>query len=295
MIAVALALLSALGFGSGAVAARVGMRGIPPLPSVFVSGVASFIPTALLALVFASSDLFSLPLIALGFFLAHGLLTFLGGRVQNYLAIDLIGAARSAPFVGTSALFSAIFAIVFLGEEIHPLVALGTLSVVVGLIITGGEDLVRQHWRIDRRSLLGYLTGLGAAASYGGSNLVAKALTEEFGSPLVVASFGMFFGTLVLAPFTARSAVYGLKNSTGNLGFVALSGLTSAVGVVALYFALERADAVEVVPIAAANPLGTLLLVHFFLERLERVTRWVMLGTVAAVAGIVLVIAGASF
>ena len=139
--------------------------------------------------------------------------------------------ARSAPFVGTSALFAAIFAITFLGEDIHPLVAAGTLSVVAGLIITGGEDMVRQHWRIDRRSLLGYLTGLGAAASYGGSNLVAKALTEEFGSPLVVAAFGMFFGTLILAPFTVRSAVEGLKNSTANLGFVALSGLASAVGV----------------------------------------------------------------
>ncbi len=295
MIAIALALLSALGFAVAGVTARVGMRGIRPLPSVFVSGVASFIPTAVLSLIFASSDLFSLPWIALAFFLGHGLVTFLGGRVQNYLSIDLIGAARSAPFVGTSALFSAIFAITFLGEEIHPLVALGTLSVVAGLIITGGGDMVRQRWRIDRRSLLGYLTGLGAAASYGGSNLVAKALTQEFGSPLVVAAFGMFFGTVALAPFTARSAVEGLKNSTANLGFVALSGLASAVGVIALYFALEHADAVEVVPIASANPLLTLLLVFLFLERLERVTAWLLLGTVVTLAGLFLVILGSAF
>ena len=61
MIAIGLALLSAFGFAWGAVTARVGMQGIRPLPSVFVSGVASFVPAAILALIFAPSDLFFAP------------------------------------------------------------------------------------------------------------------------------------------------------------------------------------------------------------------------------------------
>ncbi len=294
MIAVALALLSAFGFAANAVTARVGMQGIPPLPSVFVSGAASAVPTLILVLLFDRPELMALPLVAFPLFLGHGILTSVGGRIEAYLSINLIGAGRSAPFIGTSALFAAIFAIVFLGEELHPLVGLGTVSIVSGLVVSGGETLFRQNWQIDRRSLLGYLTGLGAAASFGGSNLVAKTLTQEFGSPLVVAFFAMFFGTLILAPVSTRQTVEGLKNFSGNLGYVAVSGLATSVGVISLYFALERAPAVEVVPIASVNPLMTLLMVHLFLNRLERVTAWVLVGTVAAVAGVVLVVAGSS-
>ena len=159
------------------------MQGIRPLPSTFISGVAALTPTAALALVFAFPDLKALPPLAFLFFLGHGALTTLGGRVQNYLAINLVGAARSGPFVGSAALFASIFAIIFLGESLHPVVAVGTVGVVLGLIISSGDNLMAQSWRLDRRSLLGYLTALCAAASYGGSNLVAKALSEEYGSP----------------------------------------------------------------------------------------------------------------
>ncbi len=292
MIAIGLALVSAFGFGSAAIFARIGMQGIRPLPSTFISGIASLTPTAALALLFAFPDLKALPPLAFLFFLGHGALTTLGGRVQNYLAINLVGAARSGPFVGSAALFAAIFAIIFLGETLHPVVALGTVGVVGGLIISGGDNLMSQSWRLDRRSLLGYLTALGAAASYGGSNLVAKALSQEYGSPLVVAAFAMFFGSLVLSPFTLRESVGAVKNVRAGLGFVALSGLSSAMAVISLYFALERADVVIVAPISSINPLVTLLIARLFLERLEQVTRWVLVGTVLVVAGVALVIAG---
>ena len=107
MTAIGLALLSALGFGSAAVFARVGMQGIRPMPSTLISSVASLVPSAALAVVFARSDIIALPPIAYLFFLGHGVLTFLGGRAQNLLSIDLIGASRSSPFVGSSAMFSA--------------------------------------------------------------------------------------------------------------------------------------------------------------------------------------------
>jgi drug/metabolite transporter, DME family len=292
MLAIALALVAALGFGSSAVFARIGMQGIPPLPSTLISAAASFLPTALLAVVFASADIRALPAVALLLFLGHGVLTYVGGRAQNLLAINFIGASRSSPFVGSGALFAAILAIIFLGETWHPLVALGTVAVVGGLVLSSGDDVWKRDWYLDRRSLLGYLTGLGAAASYGGSNLVAKSLSEAFGSPLVVAAFGTFFGMLVLAPLAGRGALAGLKTARVGIGFVALSGLAASLGVISLYFALVRSQVVVVAPIASISPLVTLLMAHLFLDKLERVTRWLLVGTTLAVSGVALVIIG---
>jgi drug/metabolite transporter (DMT)-like permease len=295
MLAIGLAVVSAFGFGSAAIFARLGLQDIRPIPSTLISALASFFPAAILALIFARSDIKSLPAIAFLFFLGHGALTYLGGRIQNHISINLIGASRSSPFIGSSALFAAIFAIAFAGERLNPLIALGTVSVVAGLALSSGGDLSQQSWRLDRRSLLGYLLALGAAASYGGSNLAAKFLSQEFGSPLVVAAFGMFFGAIVLSPFAGRDAVAGVRKGRAGLGFMALSGLASATAVIALYFALLDSAVVVISPISSTNPLVTLLLAHLFLGRLEQVSRWILLGTILAVLGVALVIVGSTF
>ena len=70
MLPIILAVLSALGFGAAAIFARVGMQYIKPIPSTLISAFASFIPTALLALIFALSDIRALPAVAFLFFLA---------------------------------------------------------------------------------------------------------------------------------------------------------------------------------------------------------------------------------
>ena len=55
MLPIVLALFSALGFAAAAIFARVGIQDIKPIPSTLISALASFIPTALLALIFALS------------------------------------------------------------------------------------------------------------------------------------------------------------------------------------------------------------------------------------------------
>jgi len=110
----------------------------------------------------------------------------------------------------------------------------------------------------------------------------------------VIAALGILFGLLVLAPFSAREAASGLRTARSGWGFMALSGLASALAVVALYFGFLQAGVVVVAPISSTNPLITLLLAHLFLARLERVTRWLVSGTLLAVLGVVLIIVGST-
>ncbi len=298
MLAVGLALLASLGFGSSAIFARLGMRDIPPLASTLISAVASLLVAAPLALLFARSDMLALPPVAFLGLLLLGALNFLGGRGLNYLSIGLVGAARSSPFVGAAAIFAAIFAIGLTGERPHALVLVGTVGVVTGLAVSTGDSF-RSGWSRDRRSLLGYALALGAALSYGAGNVVAKALTQSYGSPFMVAAISLLFGVALLLPLGGRDAVRRLRSSAlgqGNLVLAAASGIAGACGVISLYLALARAPVVIVSPISNVSPLLTLLLAHLFLERrLERVTRWVLMGTLLTVLGVVLVVVGGAF
>ena len=253
MDAIALSLLSGFGFGSAAILARIGMQRMSPLSSTLLSVLVSFCPTALLALVFAFSDIRDLPPMALIWFFSLGVLNFLGGRTSSYQAIGRIGASRTAAIQSTAAVFAAVFAITITGERPHFVVLLGTFIVVLGLTTALGNS-IREGVSNNRGALIGFGLALVAAASYGGTNVIAKELTEEYGSPLMVSALGLLFGIILLSPLAGASTIREVKALKGNPMFAlsaGLSGLAAATGVIALYFALQRSDVTVVSPICS--------------------------------------------
>jgi len=296
MDAIALSLLSGFGFGSAAIFARIGMQGMSPLSSTLLSVIVSFIPTLVLALIFALSDIKDLPAVALFWFFLLGVINFLGGRTSSYQAIGRIGASRTAAVQSTAAVFAAIFAITITGERPHFVVLLGTLVVVAGLTTALGNS-IRSGVSDNRGLLIGVGLALVAAASYGGTNVIAKELTEEYGSPLMVSAFGLFFGIILLSPLSGVGMVREVRESSGNLKFAAsagCSGLAAATGVIALYFALQKNDVTVVSPIVSTNPVFTLVLAQIFISRMENLTKWLFLGVGITVAGVIVVSVGST-
>ncbi len=300
MAAVALSIIAAFGFASSAVLSRQGMQAIFPLPGVMVSLFFSLLFSAIMVLLFAFSDISSIPQAAILWIVGLGLLNYLGGRSQNFLAVNLIGASRASLFVASQAPFAALFAVAFIGESMHVLVGLGTAGVVSGLIFASGTSIL-EGWRGDKIFVLGYLMALGAGASYGATNVMAKQTLEVFDSPLVITTLSMVVGIVVLAPLvgvsTAQSGVHretgqGVSKNLWSLRWVALAGIASGIAVISLYFAVQRADVVVISPIVSSSPLITLLLSHLFLARLEQVTRRLVFGAMLTVGGVVLVVLG---
>ncbi|PKB67044.1 MAG: hypothetical protein BZY81_05730 [SAR202 cluster bacterium Io17-Chloro-G4] len=296
MLAISLALLAGAGFGGSAIFARVGMQKLSPMPTILISVVVSAIPAMLLAVIFARGDIRAAPAAAFLWLVVLGAVNFLGGRTQNYQAINRIGASQASTILATSAVFATIFAMGIAGERPHFLIPLGTVGVVIGLAVSTG-DSIRQGWATDRRALLGYVLAFGAAASYGGTNVLAKELTEDYGSPLMISGFSLLFGVFLLAPVAGRSTVDSLRrlgNERGTWAFAALSGFSSAVAVIALYYALQREDVVVVSPITAAYPLMVLLIARMFMSQLERITKQVVAGSFLTIFGIIVVIIGST-
>ncbi|MDA0265260.1 MAG: DMT family transporter [Chloroflexi bacterium] len=296
MTAIALSLLSGFGFGSAAILARIGMQGMSPLPSTLVSVIVSFCPTAVLALIFALSDIKALPPEALVWFFILGVVNFLGGRNSSYQAIGRIGASRTAAIQGTAAVFASIFAIAISGERPHFVVLLGTLTVVGGLTAAMGNS-IRESISDNRNALLGYGLALVAAASYGGTNVIAKELTQEYGSPLMVSAFALFFGIILLTPLAGSDTLREVRRSRYNPRFAlsaGLSGLAAATGVICLYYALQRADVTVVSPIVSTNPIFTLIMAQLFISKMEDLNKWLFVGVGVTVAGVIMVSLGSA-
>ena len=300
LLSLGLACIAVLGFGSSAVLARLGMKAMRPMPSALVSMVASTLLAGTLALIFELDAIIAMPAIAMVWLLGNGVLSYIGGRSQQYIAISLIGASRVTPIVGSAAIFSAIYAITLtrigvtgFDEHLNVLLGVGTIVVVIGLALTGGNFL-RQSWGSDWHSVLGYALAILAAACYGAGTLSGRVLSIQFGSPLIMAAGSMFFATLVLSPIFGREAVQKTTSSGWAPLFVFLAGFAAACAVMSLYFAVTREGSSILVlsPIVSCNPLVTLVLARLFLRRTETITKELVIGTLMAVGGVAMVVVG---
>ena len=321
-----IALLVPVCFGSGMVLARVGLVHVPPGAGNFLSLVVGWALVASVTVILHPDALFGVSLGAFGWLAMIGVVNFPVGRFMNFASIKHLGVLRANPILAMAPVVSAFEGAVFLGERVNWRIGAGTALAVSGVIIVVYAEVTargggvaagprpatadgRAPGLVERRPLLyGYLAAASAAVAYGTVPLLGRiAVTGEAGNvpligrfaaeaptlPLVSATYTMLVGFIVMGLFAAPSVPTALRARRRALAFVAMGGLAMSTGVSLLYLALSRASVVVVSPVFALNAFVALVLAHFFLQRLERVTPPLVIGTVLVVAGVVAVILGA--
>ena len=259
-----------------------------------VSLVTGFLLTLFAALAVAYSEFIKVPMAVVPWVLIFGFLHFGIGRSSGIVSFDIVGASRVSLFVLVQSPIAALIAIVFAGESLRPLAAVGTTAVVVALALASGDTLTRG-WRTDRRYLFGCLTALFSGAATGVGIVLSKKAVEVYDSPLVVSSLSMLAAMLFVVPVVAVIAArYPAVRSfdSNSMGFIVLSGLGTAVAGAGQFFAVQHGDVVVVAPIIATFPLWTLLMSHIFIARLEQITLRLVVGALFAVAGVIAVALG---
>ena len=294
MVAIVLSLFSAASLGSGAVSGRASLQGVHPIALIGGALVVGFAGVLVASLAISPADLLGVTRAALPWIVVFGLVQFVIGRSSAYTSLSIIGASRVALFISTQVPFAAFFAVAFTGESLGPLVAVGTVGVIAGLLLASGDSFT-QGWQTDRRYLLGCLAGLTAGAATGASTVLAKQAVNVYDSPLVITVLGMLAAMFIVVPavgFIAARTPAVRTFDWKSMGFVAISGLSTTVSIITQLFAVQRADVVIVAPILATFPLWTLLLSHIFISRLEQITLRLTIGTFITVAGVVAVVLG---
>ena len=294
-LAVAFAFLSALGFSSGGILLRVGTQRVSAPTATFFSVITAAVLISVLALILNLPEVKSVTPTALGWFALMGAIAYPVARVLIVTAMTMVGATRAAPMISVQPLFAFGLALAFLGERPNLLVILGTPIVVFGLILVVLPS--RTNGSVDRvltARKLGYLLALGAAASFAGRDVISRHVVGSIAPPMVTAAFALTIGSVLLFLLTYRDVINSFRRLPGRyLGICCLAGAFQGLAVASLFQALSLAPVTVVSPISASNPLITLLLAHIFLQRLERITPLLVVGTLLSVGGVVLVVLGA--
>lgn len=143
-----------------------------------------------------------------------------------------------------------------------------------------------------RTAIAGRAFGIGAGLSYGISSILIRRGVGDLTVPIVGAAIAMLSGSIWLSIIGGRNIKTGLADGRKAIFLLLSSGVVSAAGIIASFFALSVAPVVVVSPLQNTTPLFTLLWSWLFLGQLERITLRLVLGSVLVVTGVILITLG---
>ncbi|MWV41367.1 DMT family transporter [Natrialba sp. INN-245] len=208
-------------------------------------------------------------------FAAAGILGMFVARLLMFESIQRIGASLTSPVIASNVLFATIFAVALLDERLTAVHFAGIVLIVVGLAVVSWETAASTNTSQSIREA-------------GAPLALPLAAAVCIGLEPIFVSTGLAAGTAVLPGLTvmAGTATVGFAaylvvtrsvrrislRSASTAWYVA-AGVSTTIGFVAYFAALEVAPVVLVMPLLQLTPLLVAgLSVVFLPRRLERVT-----------------------
>lgn len=223
---------------------------------------------------------------AIGIFIVAGLIGTAVGRIAVFVGVDRVGASINSAGISTRPLFATLIALVWLGEPLGPLTAVGVVVLVGGLVIltvSKGGDL--GGWQ--PRDLVFPLL---AALAFAVGNVIRRfGLTTTDVTSLQAVTINETAALIGLGTFVLATRRDVLRAPRSTYRYFAGSGLITAVALLSLFEAFNRGRVAVVDPLAGTAPLFTTVFAAVLLGDLERVTKGVVVGAALIVVGAALI------
>ena len=258
--------------------------GDPLQSSLTVVGVNLIIFWVLLLVMPAQENLFAnLSLRAIFIFSLGGLFGTALGRWINAVGIDRVGATVNSAASSSRPLFTAVIAMLWLGEVGEPLLYVGIVLLLAGVLIltfSKGGDI--RGWR--PRTLWIPLAGAAVLAI---GNVIRRfglmTTSVTILEALTINQTAAFAALLFYALAGRRRDLLRAPRNT-HLFFIT-AGIFGAIALLSLFEALKGGPVTVVDPLVGTQPLFTTALAYFLLGDLERITVGLIGGTLLVVAG----------
>jgi drug/metabolite transporter (DMT)-like permease len=278
VIAVGLALVSALLFGGMSVGLRIGLSRYPDasLATLATIGGALVVTLVVAALEVPARGVHAGA--AWPFALA-GLIQPGVGQLLVTLAIREAGASRASIVFGAAPLVSVTIALVALGEPVSAPLLVGAV-----LIVAGGFELTRERDRPEHVRRLGLVLAFVAMALFATRDNVLRWLATGTSVPPGVAASAALLGGMVVLVAALGPRVHRWPRLEEVVPFLVV-GVLFGLSYVALFEAYYRGRVTIVSPLIATESLWGVGLSILLIRHTELVGRRLVLGALLVVAG----------
>jgi uncharacterized membrane protein len=273
--------LTAFSFGIANVTVRHGMRYSTPLTATFVSLIIHTI--VLWIAVFMTGGIPAVAWLGAGAIVLTGIVQP-AMRFFQYKGMEKIGTSRAITLRNSYPVLSVLIGIVFLGERMTLLGAVGMVLIMTGIVLSS--------WKLDEQfkdfRWLYFIYPLITAAISAVVHPLRRYAILQSNEPLFFAalvgpvsllSFAVYYNT----PASQEKLVWDRRALWPFL----VSGLGETLAVLFMLHAFANGPVVIVSPITATSPVWTALLAAIFLRELDRLTWASVFGTISVVAGVI--------
>lgn len=282
-MAATLAIIAAFFYGVSMILARVGLKDTDTFSGALISMAFSFIGSLLIFIFCVPISSFASW--ALIYFIVAGLSGPCIGRFLLFIGINRVGSSIASTLYSIKPLFSAIAAVLILGENLTMAIAVATVIMVAGLAMVGSKEPGNQSkssW--SKKNLI---FPIMAGAAYGLAHVFRKIGLNINHAPLMgvaVQNVAALSFSLTLTFFRKNQQPVSLRYSKAWIVF-GLSGIFSVLGQLVLFHALNIGSVVIVSPLSSISPLFVIVMAAIFLRSVERVTWKIILGAILILGG----------
>lgn len=254
---------------------------IGPFKSFFWSQSAGLASTLLLALIFMVNVnfpvlvIFSIPIAAI-LYSAGYLFFFKGFEIGN---VSIVAATMNL-----WAVFTMLFAFIFMGQRLSVMQTVGVLMIVSGATLASlnWNDIRNQRFQLSS----GVREAVFGAFFFGVFWNISDVISEKIGWLLTTLFVKMGIVLFLLGFSFLAKRELGLTGTPAKTKYVvALMGMVEAGAVVLVNYGLTIGDAILITPIASALSIVTIGLAIIFLK--DKITRLQSLGIIMAIIGII--------
>ena len=254
---------------------------IGPFKSFFWSQLAGLISTLLLIFVFTTR--LNVPILII-ILLPIAAIIYSAGYLFFFKGFEIGNVSIVAATMNLWAVFTMLFAFIFMGQRLSTIQSLGVLMIISGV------SLASLNWSNIRNQRFQLSSGVKetvlGAFFFGVFWNISEVISEEIGWLLTTlfVKFGIILFLLLFSFLTKRELDL-TKATTKTKCMVGLMGIIEAGAVAIVNYGLTIGDAILIMPIASALSIVTITLAIIFLK--DKVTKLQGLGIITAIAGII--------
>jgi transporter family protein len=254
---------------------------IGPFKSFFWSQLAGLVTILLLLFVFAINHNLRIFIIVL---IPIAAIVYSAGYLFFFKGFEIGNVSIVAAVMNLWAVFTMLFAFVFMGQRLTHQQTLGVFMIIAGVTIASlnWQDIRNHDFKLSR----GVKETILGAFFFGVFWNISEIISEDIGwlATTLSIKLGIIIFLLVFS-FLIKSGLNMAQTSTKTKIMVLLMGSIEAAAVAVVNYGLTIGDAILITPIASALSIVTITLAIIFLK--DRVTKLQGFGMITAVAGII--------
>jgi transporter family protein len=254
---------------------------IGPFKSFFWSQLAGSVSILFLALFFGTK--INIPILSVVLF-PIAAIVYSAGYLFFFRGFEIGNVSIVAATMNLWAVFTMLFAFIFMGQRLSAMQTLGVLMIISGITLASinWSDIRSQKFQLSS----GVKEAVLGAFFFGIFWNISEIISEEIGwlPTTLLVKFGIVVFLLIFS-FLAKKEVV-ITNTPAITKYAVISmGIIEAGAAAVVNFGLTVGDAILITPIASALSIVTITLAIVFLK--DKITKFQGLGIVTTIAGII--------